>query len=101
MANTGNVTVTDLTVIDTLAAPATPTLDISCPDTALVPGAGTTCTATYAVTQADLDHGLIGNSAVATARGPAGQQVASDRSTATVLVGALPAVTLAKWAAPP
>ncbi|GAA4361157.1 DUF7507 domain-containing protein [Angustibacter luteus] len=99
-SNTGNVTVSDLTVLDSLTPPAGPALAVSCPATTLAPGTSTTCTADYVVIQADVDHGRIDNSAVAQATGPAGQQVSSDASTAVVDVGALPSLTLAKSASP-
>ena len=48
--NTGNVTLSGLTVADTQASPAGPLASgPTCTTTTLVPGAGTTCTATYPV----------------------------------------------------
>ena len=82
--NTGNVTVSGLTIVDTLTSPAGPALTIACPATTLLPGTATTCTATYRVTQADIDHGQVDNSAVADAVGPGGQPVTSAPSTAVV-----------------
>ena len=70
VTNTGNVTVSELTVADTLAAPAGPELTVTCPVTTLAPGASTTCAATYLVTQADVDHGRVDNTATASGMAP-------------------------------
>ncbi len=99
VTNSGNVTLTDLAVVDTLTAPAGPALDVTCPVTTLAPADATTCTATYTATQSDIDHGSIDNSAVATATGPGGP-VESDPSTATVDVDQEPSLVLVKAASP-
>ncbi len=49
--NTGNVTLTDVTISDQNAE------NISCPETTLAPAETMTCTATRGVTQADIDRG--------------------------------------------
>ncbi|MDR0989875.1 MAG: CshA/CshB family fibrillar adhesin-related protein, partial [Propionibacteriaceae bacterium] len=66
ITNSGNVTVTAPTVTDAKLAAVT------CPSGALAPGASVTCTASYTVTQADLDAGSVTNSATATATPPSG-----------------------------
>ena len=48
--NTGNVTLTNVNVSDPKVG------SLSCPTTTLAPGASMTCTATYALTQADIDR---------------------------------------------
>jgi uncharacterized repeat protein (TIGR01451 family)/LPXTG-motif cell wall-anchored protein len=106
VTNTGNVTLGSLTVNDTLTAPATAAnlSAIICPTSSLNPGAATTCTATYTVTQLDVDNGSVGNSATVTGTppqvpgGPAPTPVTSTPSTATVPAAKAPALTLVKHA---
>jgi uncharacterized repeat protein (TIGR01451 family) len=59
VTNTGNVTLNTLALTDDRIA------SVSCPVTTLAPGAGTTCTGTYQITQADLDAGSVTNTASA------------------------------------
>jgi uncharacterized repeat protein (TIGR01451 family) len=67
VTNTGNVTLTDVTVTDELAGLSA----IDPPSVAsLAPDATATFTATYVVTQADVDAGEIVNSATATGTPP-------------------------------
>ena len=71
VTNTGNVTLTSVGVTDPLVGLSA----ISCPGTVLAPAANMTCTANYAVTQADLNLGSISNTATGLghpARWPAG-----------------------------
>ena len=61
--NTGNVT---------LAGPVTVSDDkatVTCPSGGLAPGATKTCTASYTITQADLDAGSVKNTAQAHSNG--------------------------------
>ena len=95
ITNTGNVTLTGVTVDDPIAGLSA----ISCPTTVLDPGTMTTCTATRAVTQSDLDAGSISNMATVTGTAPSGGDV-SDTDTATVSVAAGPAIELDKSATP-
>ncbi len=69
--NTGNVTVSNITVTDPLlgGAPIPITPD------PLAPGATGTATATYVITQADVDAGGVTNSATANGQDPAGNPV--------------------------
>lgn len=86
VTNTGNLTLTDV-VVDEAGFTGTGTLSaVVCPEAAasLAPGAQVTCTATYSVTQADLDAGSIRNMASAGGTTPGGDVFGSDPSTATV-----------------
>ncbi len=83
VTNNGNVTLTDVTINDALAGLSA----ISCtggPITSLAPGATVDCTATYAVTQADLDAGSVTNSSSASGTAPDSSTVTSGNSTVTV-----------------
>ncbi|MEZ5191696.1 MAG: hypothetical protein R2734_03705 [Nocardioides sp.] len=66
MTNTGNTTLTGVTVNDPKVG------TVTCPVTTLAPGASTTCTATYTITQADVDAGQVVNTATTTGTPPAG-----------------------------
>ena len=73
ITNTGNVTIDNLVVTDALAD------TVSAPSaTTLAPGAMATATATYAITQADIDAGSFTNVAVATGDDPQGNPVTDD-----------------------
>ena len=100
MTNSGNVTVTNVAVADTLTAPAAPALTVDCPDAPLAPGVTGHCSASYVTTQADIDAGSIDNSAVASAGAPDGTPVTSNVSTATVPVDQTPQLTLVKSVSP-
>jgi uncharacterized repeat protein (TIGR01451 family) len=65
LTNTGNVTLTEIEVDDPKAG------EVTCPSTTLAPGASTTCTAEpYTVTEADIDAGVVRNTAVASGQPP-------------------------------
>jgi uncharacterized repeat protein (TIGR01451 family) len=102
VTNTGNVTLTGLVVSDTQAAPAGPlTTGPDCPTTTLAPGATVTCSGTYAITQADLDHGSVDDVATATATPPGGAAITSPPSSASVTVAQNPKLTIVKSIASP
>jgi len=90
VTNTGNVTISGITVTDdkTDSAP-------SCPVTSLAPGQSTTCTAVHTVTQADLDAGSVTNHAGATGT-PAGGTLVPPTDTATAHATQTPALTVEK-----
>ena len=97
VTNTGNVTLSGVTVKDT-AFSGTGTLGaITCPESSLAPQASETCTADYTVTQADVDAGTITNTATVsglppkTSADPSPTAVTSQPSTAIDRV-VLPAV---------
>lgn len=77
VTNTGNVTLNTLALTDDRIA------SVSCPVTTLAPGAGTTCTGTYQITQADLDAGSVTNTASASVV-PAQGSVAPATAQATI-----------------
>ena len=79
---------------------ATPTGTCSGASTSLAPGQSATFTATYTVTQADLDHGSINDSATATGTPPSGPPMTSPPSTATVTATQSPALSIVKSATP-
>jgi thermitase len=76
VTNTGQVTLTGIAVTDNKLG------DISLATTTLAPGASTTATATYTVTQADIDTGdaIVSTTTVTT------DQVVTDSDSATVAV---------------
>ena len=87
--NTGSVT---------LAGPVTVTDDkatVTCPAGGLAPLASMTCTASYTITQADLDSGSVKNTATAHANG-----ANSNTDDETVTATQAPALTLTKSADP-
>jgi uncharacterized repeat protein (TIGR01451 family) len=93
VTNTGNVKLDPVTLQD-----AKPDLQgLACPDTALVPGASETCTATYITTQADVDAGVIKNTATATGHPPCGHPVTAT-STAVVYGQQSPSIAVVKTA---
>jgi uncharacterized repeat protein (TIGR01451 family) len=61
----------------------------------LAPGESVTATASYDLTQADVDSGAVRNTATATGTPPGGEEVA-DEDTVDVPVTAAPAITLVK-----
>ena len=71
VTNTGNVTVTGVTVSDPNADPGS----VSCPQTDLEPGESMTCTAKRTLTQADIDAGSYSNTATANGLDPNGTPV--------------------------
>ena len=94
MKNTGNVTLTGpLSVADDhIGSPATP---FACGSSALAPNASETCTATYAITQADLDAGSVTNNATASSNG-----ITSPTVSATVTAVQTVTLALTKTGAP-
>ncbi|MGH2548382.1 MAG: DUF7507 domain-containing protein, partial [Thermomicrobiales bacterium] len=61
--NTGDVNLRDIVVTDAMAGLSA----VNCPGTSLLVGGSMTCSATYVVTQADIDRGRIENDASVTA----------------------------------
>ncbi|WP_443080758.1 DUF7507 domain-containing protein, partial [Streptomyces sp. PTD5-9] len=76
VTNTGNVTIKDVKVKEGDFTGSGKLSDVVCPAGAasLAPGANVTCTASYEVTQEDVDAGSIKNSATATGTPPDGTE---------------------------
>ncbi|MEZ5093189.1 hypothetical protein [Nocardioides sp.] len=89
VTNTGNVTLTSIVIDD----PMFTTVD--CPVTTLAPTESTTCTASYTLTQADVDAGQVDNTATVTGTDPNATDV-TDTDTESVSIPATPAITLVK-----
>jgi len=88
VTNEGNITLTDITVTDNKAL-------VSCTISTLAPGASMTCTATYIITQADLDGGSVIN--LATADSNESEPV---QDTETVYAIPAPGISIDKIASP-
>lgn len=93
VTNTGTATLTQVSIADALAGVA-----LSGNPIALAPGASdsTTFTATYALTQADIDAGQVVNNAIASGRDSQNAVVNSPRSAATVPLQRTPNVSVSK-----
>ena len=90
VANLGNVTLSNVAVADALPGLSA----ISCPGTTLAPAADMTCTASYTVTQANVNAGVIQNTASVSAA-PPNAPVVSDQDSDTLQVAApVPAVPI-------
>jgi uncharacterized repeat protein (TIGR01451 family) len=96
VTNTGNVTLSNITVSDPLVSP------ITCPGgnpiPSLAPGASQTCTGSYAITQADIDAGSRSNTATAAGEDPGGAPV-SDTDTHNEPIPQASAIELLKTGA--
>ncbi|WP_050370621.1 DUF7507 domain-containing protein [Streptomyces acidiscabies] len=99
VTNTGNVTLSPTRINETAFTGSGGAPTVTCPNVQLAPGTSLTCTATYTVTQADVDAGTISNTATATGTPPNnGTPVTSTPSTVVVPFTAKPALTVAKSA---
>ena len=96
VTNTGNVTVSNIAVSDPRAGLSA----VTCPVTSLAPGGSTTCTATYKITQADIDAGHVANTAFATGSPSAGGTTTSPPSSADVRVPQFHELSLVKTSVP-
>jgi uncharacterized repeat protein (TIGR01451 family) len=96
VTNTGNVTLTDVKVNDLLPGLSA----IACPSAALSPGRDMTCTASYRLTQANVNAGKVVNTATTTGNPPSGPRVISPPSSVTVVIPASPALVIKKSVSP-
>ncbi len=90
-SNTGNITLSGVTVVDPLPGLSA----LSCKPASLAPGEALTCTATYTVTQADVDAGNVHNEATADS-----DQTDPVKDPEDVPVPQKPELTLVKSASP-
>ncbi|MEP3889063.1 MAG: hypothetical protein ABJN69_01275 [Hellea sp.] len=90
--NTGNVTLTGISISDDLIA------IVSCPQTILLPTETMVCSASYSVTQDDVDAGFVTNNASATGNPPNGEPPVNTPSSDTVDSDPMPAITFEKRA---
>ena len=95
VTNTGALTLTSVGVSDAKVGA------VSCPVTTLQPGASTTCTASYTITQADVDSGSVDNSATVSGTPPTGGPVTSAPDTTTTPTSTVATITIAKSAGTP
>lgn len=96
VANTGNVTLTDVTVDDALLADADVT--VTCAPSTLAPGESVICTAStgYVITQADVDAGRVENTATARGTSPHGGPTVTTPPDTTVTPVEPPATSKAQ-----
>ena len=93
--NTGNVTLSNVNVTDPLSGLGT----ITPASVSLAPAAMQSFTATYTITQADLDNGSVMNTATATGTPPTGMDV-TDTDNETITANQTPAISIMKSASP-
>lgn len=98
MTNTGNTTLTDVHPVEGDFSGTGTLTDPVCPAAAesMAPGAAVTCTATYELTQADVDAGKVANTATGTGNTPTGDPTPSTPSTVTIPNTTHPALALVK-----
>ena len=99
VTNTGNVTLTNASVVEGTFSGAGSLSAVTCPsDRTLSPNEFMDCTATYVVQQADVDAGVLDNTATSTGTPPSGGPVTSDPSAAHLTAAQTPSVALVKTA---
>ncbi len=100
VTNNGNVTESAIGITDTQTAPSVAANlgTITCPQPSLAPGGTENCSATYTVSQADMDNGSISDTAAATGKAPNGSTTTSPGSGATVGATQAGAISITKSA---
>jgi uncharacterized repeat protein (TIGR01451 family) len=99
VTNDGNVTIKNMSVADTIftGTGTRPIITCDAGAASMAPGDTVHCTAPYVITQADVDAGIVDNTAVATGSSPHGtNDVTSPPDSARVLQPGVPNLTLAK-----
>ncbi|WP_237690283.1 DUF7507 domain-containing protein [Nocardioides panacisoli] len=92
VTNTGNVPVDEVTIDDELVGP------VACDPTTLGVGDVAECSATYSITQDDVEGGTADNVATAVAEGPFDTPVESNADQTSTPIEAVPALVLEKVA---
>lgn len=90
VTNTGTVTIDGIAVDPSLVDPD----DTTCPATSLAPGASTACTATYPLSQDDVDAAALDESATASGQEPDGTAIDSAAGTAHAILTVAPALSI-------
>jgi uncharacterized repeat protein (TIGR01451 family) len=99
--NDGDLTLSGIHVDETAFSGSGSVSGIACPVTTLASHASTTCSASYTLTQADVDAGTVTNTAVAAANPPGSTAVVSSASSsATVTTARTANLTLVKSVTP-
>ncbi|MEY2850115.1 MAG: hypothetical protein RI885_2782 [Actinomycetota bacterium] len=97
LVNTGTVTLDQVTLVDALAGLSTPVVTWPGAPGVLTPGDDATATATYVVTQDDVDRGTVTNRASTSGRAPDGSRVGDDSDPVIVtLAASAPAIETTK-----
>nr|WP_244296854.1 DUF11 domain-containing protein [Paenarthrobacter nitroguajacolicus] len=94
--NTGNVTLTDVVINDPLAGLSTLVYSWPGAEGVLLPGETVTATASYAITQADIDAGHVTNTATTTGVPPVGPPVTPPPGTTDTPLTPAPAMEFTK-----
>ena len=100
VTNTGNVSVSDVAITETAFTGTGDDVVAVCERATVAPQQTVVCTASYDVTQADVNTGRIDNTAIAGAVAASGDEVASDPSSVAVVIGAEPSISVVKSATP-
>jgi uncharacterized repeat protein (TIGR01451 family) len=96
--NVGNVTLRDVSITDELAGLSELTYTWPGDEGVLKPGEKATATATYAITQADIDAGHVANTAIAHGTPPSGPPVASPPGETDTPLPPTPSISISKTA---
>ena len=92
VTNTGDVPLTNLVLTDTIASIG----KVELAKDSLLPGEQTKGTATYEITQADIEHGEVRNTATVTGDAPSGDDVTGDSNEVVTEIRQHPSISLVK-----